>query len=128
MIRSTLEIANALYGQIPPIFWTGPLFLIPYMLSRVSPQNKIFEFNLPLCTTVDPWPKQHKMFFFRNFPTLASRRRKILKENLVLFRPWIKCGTKWKIELRNFVLGGHPNAVICSKRLIELHFISRSRG
>ncbi len=27
---------------------------------------------------------------------------------MVLFRPWVNCGTKWKIELTNFVLGGHP--------------------
>ena len=25
-----------------------------------------------------------------------------------LFRPWVKCGRKWKIELENSVLGGTP--------------------
>ncbi len=45
-------------------------------------------------------------------PLTACRGSKPELENpekkIVLFRPWVNCGTKWQIELQNYVLGGHP--------------------
>ncbi len=33
-------------------------------------------------------------------------------KKIVLFTSWVNCGTKWKIELKNFVPGGHHNTPV----------------
>ncbi len=65
------------------------------MYIRVFLWNNIFEFNLGLCTTVDPRPKKLK--------------KKIC---LKIFKPMVNYGVKAQIEFKNFVLQKHPKLYI----------------